>query len=220
MADPRLDTAPGILRKTFRGFVRAWYDKLPAGDTDGLPLRDQIKPIAKLADWSALDPGPLLQRGAIYGTSATDARGQIFNCLQSPNSQLWRLREFSIATADGGTSLSPRVAWWISNTSPGGVSENAPVQLEGEALKVANAAFVFFGDLNQSLPTYHFAAGSVAPVDRLFHPLGDGQFFYMRIDTGAGAGTAIDWAVSFEMLRTDDQRDLEGVSRQTYRGDG
>lgn len=219
---PRDFTDQGILRKTFRGVQRAWYDKLPSESTDGPGISDDLRFVGMLSNrWATLDTGPVIQQGAYAGSSLTDERGQIFNALEAPVGFLLRLTALAVAESDGGTSILPRLGWWISNQQPAGTPGTTAAYQEGQAQKDVPDAVAYFGDLNASLQTYHFGSPGLArlPIDRLFAERADGRFFFMRIDTGAAQGTNLRWVVEWEALRTDDFREIDAVGRAAYRGD-
>lgn len=217
------DLGRGILRKTFRGFARAWFDKQAAIAIDGPALQYEATPEVCIADWRELDAGPLLQRGAINLTASVDARGQAWIVIDvGPGRQCWRLGRITAGASDGGTGFIPRVGWWLTEGAPAGLSftPQLPIQ-EPQELKTLPAVNVAYADLNASLPAYHFGrygTGTVE-VNRIWNQVADGRFLNLRIDTGAGSGSAVEVIVEFAALRSDEINQIQIVGRETYRGD-
>ena len=213
----------GIMRKSFRAFMRAWFDKPPGDNRDALPLDVQVTPEVCLADWTALDSGPVLQRGAATGTASVDGRGQAWPILEAPRNQVWRIERIAAVAPDGGIIEAPRIGWAMRQAGPLGAtfSAQAPIP-EGQGLKPLDDFQIYYGDLNDSQAAYYFGriGTGTAAVNRIWHTLGDGEFLYLRIDTGQSQGNAIEFAVYFAALRNDEVQQLREVGRETYRGGG
>lgn len=214
---------PGILRKTFRAFARAWYDRQPPIATDGPALNYLVQPEVCLADWTSLDAGPLMQRGLVRVVASTDGRGQAWPIVDfGTGRRCWRLLRITAGATDGGVSFTPRVGWWMSNQVAGGATFTPQsVVEEPQALTDLGQVGVYFGDLNDLAPAYHFGdfGTGAAQVERIASQIADGRYLNLRIDTGQGAGAALEITIELEALRADDLNQLQVVGRETYRGD-
>ena len=218
------EVAIGVLRKSFRAFARAWYDRQAPIATDGPALNYLVQPEVCLADWTHLDAGPVLQRGIVRLVASVDGRGQAFPIVDvSQGPKCWRLKRITAGASDGGVSFAPRVAWWMDNFIPGPIPSFTPQSVidEPQDLKALGQVGVFFGDLNNLAPAYHFGefGTGAAEVNRLWTPIADGRYLMVRIDTGQAAGAAVEISIELEALRDDELNQLREVGRNTYRGD-